>query len=305
MHSENKIEIRGTYLSKNKTLFILLAVISLSFLIYQWGKTTPQEAMQLPRSGSTSAAEPQALRDQSGHEKLSEVSHRAEQEEEIPAGLIRLREKIRWDRSRGYVTEADLEAYASYDVETLEALSAGGDILANAALAHGYILGRLDAGSTRVKLDKAHEAWREGIVIGSTRAIAGAAIRAEGKALGHEDFHSPEAKADFIEAMAWFELGYLRGDRDVLRKGLGTVRQFDITFSPPEIKEINRRARALYEEFESERLARGFGPFDDTRPPVSVNWELFPRPKDWGREYYDAVVAQYRSYQAGAGADDD
>jgi hypothetical protein len=305
VRSENKTEIRGNYLTKNKSLFILLAVISLSFLIYQWGKATPQEAMQWPRSVSTSAVEPQAVRGQSVHEELSDVSHRTGPEEEIPAGLTRLREKISWGRSRGYLTEADLEAYASYDLETLEALSAGGDILANSALAHGYIRGSFEAGSMRMLLDKTHAAWREGVVIGSTRAIAGAARRAEGKALGHEDFHSPEAKADFIEAMAWFELGYLRGDRDVLRKGLGTVRQFDITFSPPEIKEINRRARALYEEFESERLARGFGPFDDTRPPVSANWGLFPRPKDWGRDYYDDVVAQYRSYQAVSGSEDD
>ncbi|WP_237067656.1 hypothetical protein [Microbulbifer guangxiensis] len=220
------------------------------------------------------------------------------QNEAIPDGLKRLQENLAWKRSRGYFTPADHESYASYDVKVLEALAAGGDLLASSVLVHGYIEGRFTEDASGQLPDKTHELWREGIVIGSTRAIAGAALRAEGAALNHEDPHSPESKQDFMEALALYELGYLRGDRDVLRSGLALARQFDLSFSPEEKMEIHRRAKRLYRELEAERVLRGFGPFDNSRPPAVTNWELFPRPNDWGSNYYDDVVAEYKALQS-------
>ena len=101
------------------------------------------------------------------------------------------------------------------------------------------------------------------------------------------------AKDEWINALAYYEMGILQGDKESLLIGIDTMnRNSKITFSEKEKQEITRRARAALDNIEARRSELGIS-VDYDIPKAATNLynlnlkKLTSNNSGWGSQYYD------------------
>jgi hypothetical protein len=169
-----------------------------------------------------------------------------------------------WSYSRGhtYWFEGKTDEYSAYDLETLKKLANSGDIHAMEALSRYPGI----SGKSKIML------LNRAAVYGSTSALQSIAIGLDSEYSPTDDNFdeklTPEERhTNQLEAMAYYELAGLRGDKGVKLGGLKYYASYKkIEFTAEEKQQIKVRGRELYNELQQQRTNLGLGDFDNTVP---------------------------------------
>jgi hypothetical protein len=172
------------------------------------------------------------------------------------------REWLSWTRSRGVISEEDLNYYRYYDRKTLESFAASGDLKAIDLLFDMEFLNE----------DENHLASyyaRQGAIRGSIVDISRLVIF-----LHYDELLSPEENQhNFYEALALCKIQELRGDELFsAQETAGVISGYEryvknkIVLTSEEQQKINQRAQEIYDEWQAERHKLGIGDFDNSRP---------------------------------------
>ncbi len=172
-----------------------------------------------------------------------------------------------WLRSRGYFGSDDLELYAAYDISALEELSAGGDLLASYALYYKHL--------QAYDLESARAAAYEGVLHGSTRNISIVANEYLAEALSPSDEQPDTSRANWIRALAWYEVAGIRGDTDMYEHGRDVAVREGVELTVEERGEVLALAQDFYNKLEQERRERGMVPYDNTPANPAI---VYPDP---------------------------
>jgi hypothetical protein len=168
----------------------------------------------------------------------------------------------KWRSERGYAVllgngQGEVHIYESYDIETLQRLADSGDGFAVNALARASVLKGLDAMVS---------VYKKAAVRGSTEALylAGITSSAYTERLPSSD----ERRAGIIDALTWYNVAALRGDRSPNLEGSGSLlRQLDVPLSGQDKEFIKLRSQEIYDDLQQQRTAQGLGDFDNSVPP--------------------------------------
>ncbi|WP_334079253.1 hypothetical protein [Microbulbifer sp. M83] len=183
-----------------------------------------------------------------------------------------------WMAERGFYSAADLQAYASYDLATLQQLAAGGDLLANTVLYSRYVRD----GAEEAALETAYN----GAVLGSLLDLRNLAGPHLGRAREFRDSNGPATERELLDVLTWYQVALMRGDQRALHDGLRMIEEYDLQLNEGELRVIEGRAAAIYEGLENARMERGLAPFDNSAPPVQFVEFGDEPPSGWGRSYY-------------------
>lgn len=182
---------------------------------------------------------------------------------DIPSGVNSEYEAyLVWLRSRGYFGSDDLALYAAYEKSTLEDLSSQGDLLASYALYDKHLQAH--------DLKAAHEAAYEGVVHGSTRNIGAIANSYVGQAISPRADQPDTSRANWIAALAWYEVAGIRGDSEMNELGWDIAAREGVELTVRERADVSALALDLYDKLEQERAERGMLPYDNTPVDPSI-----------------------------------
>lgn len=169
------------------------------------------------------------------------------------------REGSEFMASRGYVSSDALEVYRNYDVPTLTAMGDNGDLIALAELANKYN----NADTWALGL----ATWEKAAMFGATNtalALGGWNIN---QSKVYEDIDQTLSHQALVEGLAWYEFVRLRGGNPFLDSQRKTLTEENLSLLDPDIlSEANQRGANIYARLESERIARGLEPFDNSTP---------------------------------------
>ena len=193
--------------------------------------------------------------------------------------------------SHGYMATQNPDAYEGYDLKTLKALGEQGDLTAL------YVLSSNSGLLNDVKLHE--EALHTSIIHGSTRALVkvGASKLRDAKRSKSNGVWSRIARKKAMEAMAYFEVGALRGNWHVVSEGIRAQKKYGLVFSEDDLGEISSLAEKIYIELAAERETRALPPFDNSTPKASISTNQLLLAKHiaqdwsgWGTDFLDKVA---------------
>ncbi len=170
-------------------------------------------------------------------------------QEEIEPNISEI---LRWERERfGHHYTALLPSdYDNYDLKNLLLLSQQKDLKALDALANRY----RESGDVK----SAIKVYRQAAVLGSTPALVhlGAMTMPE-NATSH---------SKLINELAFLKVALMRGDQSVMPIAKIKLIKYGLQLEALDKIEIEKRAKAIYRELETERLVIGLAAFDNTVP---------------------------------------
>lgn len=181
------------------------------------------------------------------------------------------RELMDWEAARGYFSADEIEAYQSYDEQTLKNLSDEGDIKAMVILSSYYI-------QKDYRPEEARAMDYKAAVYGATSVFSDLSDSAHADMLRNEvideAYKNPQHReAGVIEVLAYCKVAAMRGDP---RASISTINAYkgvhkirtghDLSLSPEMLNKIDNRAKEIYDELVHARHELGLGEFDNSTP---------------------------------------
>ena len=188
-----------------------------------------------------------------------------------------------WRKDRGYFSDDDYLAYATYSSQALYELAKTGDLIAIQSLAK--IL--RDEGQH----DLSNEYLQYAATHGSTRALIGLMNRA--KSVTFEVDATEEEKTSAIHTMLVFaEVAAMRGDTSGISQGLWELERRDMVLTELDKEQISGQAEFFFDQLGKAREISGLGEFDNSIDPLDRTLRNHmisntPNPSKWGIEYFE------------------
>jgi hypothetical protein len=167
---------------------------------------------------------------------------------------------LRWYEERGQILGAS--DYQGYSLETLSALAEQGDIYALQLVAEQLREEGLDEPANAYLFEAAARGSVHAIErLGRAHYLNVVRARNDGDAVAE--------KHSVMEALAWYETAYLRGDLNSRSRVDGLMENLgELELTEEDLHSVQQKAQAHYRQLEGHRLQLGFPDFDNTPHPV-------------------------------------
>lgn len=183
--------------------------------------------------------------------------------------LPEYQELMRWDSEHGYMSREDSQVYQSYSEQTLKDLSNAGDVKAMMALGLYYI-------EKDNRPDDSNAQFHKAAVYGATVALTYLASQAQIDMIATEADKTPEGREQGVtEIMAYYKVAAMRGDQGQSVANINaytTVYKVrygqELSLDKEQLDEIDRKAKAIYDDLQKQRHDLGLGDFDNSTPEV-------------------------------------
>jgi hypothetical protein len=181
----------------------------------------------------------------------------------VDVSLAAYRRALDWDSLHGYYSQEDYDIYASYDENTLQSLSATGDVKAMYVLANLYI-------KQGGKREDVVGLFKKMAVYGATASLPQLASYAEIDMLKSQSDKTPETRIQgVVNILAYYKLAELRGDprassvnayKAIYKSRYGE----ELLLTKEQLDLVDEKARSIYSELQQERYNIGLGEFDNS-----------------------------------------
>jgi len=169
--------------------------------------------------------------------------------------------RVEWRKELGYFVNGEVDNYASYSIETLEALGDQGDLVALEALANIYF--------ETVQKEQALQTLEKAAIHGSTNALYALGALAKSSLYSAEVkgvSSGPDYQEGLIGWLSYSEVAIRRGDLEIKEDTEIGLKVHGIELSEPDKIAINLAADEIYSRLNESRQRLGLGEFNNEIP---------------------------------------